>query len=523
VSRAPWLTGLALLVLGVLVFLAKTLWLDLPIVPERAQHLWGVELEVTARGIGGRGSIRAVLPAPNRGQRVRDEHVASDRLAFTIRQEGDERIGVWHGPFAGTRRVVHRFRVELPERAFPVDPVGEDFVPDAVEEAYGASTAVYPWLAADVTELLETLGLPPVSDRAGRLLTLYAFVVDEVALSEAGASDALLALGTREGNLAGKTRLLVTLLRGAGIPARLALGLEMRSDRPPTRALWAEAWVHGRWRPAFLDRGGIGTLPADHLILGYDRLESVEVVGVEAATHRYRSLRERLSADEITAMMTPQNPLLESLSLYRLPLATQGALRLLLLMPLGALITAVYRNLIGVPTFGTFMPTLLALALRQSSLGFGMAVVAVVLTVGIASRVGLERLHLLLVPRLSLLLCIVVLAVIGLALLGRGLEIGDLAWGVLLPIVILSMLIERFTVSLAEEGRRNTLIKLAWTAVVALSCYPIFVSDFLAHLMFGYPELVLVVMGLLVWIGGYMGYRLSELLRFRELAEGAQR
>ena len=27
--------------------------------------------------------------------------------------------------------------------------------------------------------------------------------------------------------------------------------------------------------------------------------------------------------------------------------------------------------------------------------------------------------------------------------------------------------------------------------------------------MFGFPELVIVVMGVLVWIGGYTGYRLS--------------
>jgi hypothetical protein len=36
--------------------------------------------------------------------------------------------------------------------------------------------------------------------------------------------------------------------------------------------------------------------------------------------------------------------------------------------------------------------------------------------------------------------------------------------------------------------------------------------------MFSFPELVLCIMGLLVWIGGYTGYRLSDLLRFRLLA-----
>jgi hypothetical protein len=31
--------------------------------------------------------------------------------------------------------------------------------------------------------------------------------------------------------------------------------------------------------------------------------------------------------------------------------------------------------------------------------------------------------------------------------------------------------------------------------------------------MFGFPELVIVVMGVLIWIGGYTGYRISDLIR----------
>lgn len=520
-TRPALLTGLLFIVLGLAVFAGKTLWLDLPVLPEHAEHLWGVELEVTARGIGGQGSIRAALPAPDRGSVIVDERAASDRLGFTIRHEGDERIGVWRGRIAGTRHVLHGFRVELPERSFPIDPTRSAPIPEKVLASYARSTSTYPSLAAEIGELLQELGLPPRSDPAGRLLTVFAFVADEIAAADVGAEDALLTLEGREGSLAGRIRLLVTLLRAAEIPARMTFGLDLRADRPPIRALWAEAWLQGSWKPLFIDRGVVGVLPADHLILGYDRIEAVEAIGVEAMSYRHRAIREQLSADEIAAMMTPDRPGLAALSLYRLPFATQGAFRLLLLLPLGALLTAVYRNLIGVPTFGTFMPPLVALALRESSAGSGLALLSSVIAVGVVARFGLGRLHLLLVPRLSVLLCLVVLAITGLALLGVSLEARDLGRGVLLPIVILTMLIERVTVTLAEEGRRNTLVKTFWTAVVAASCYPIFASSYLAHLMFGYPELVVVTMGLLVWIGGYMGYRVSELIRFRTLAEPA--
>jgi hypothetical protein len=258
---------------------------------------------------------------------------------------------------------------------------------------------------------------------------------------------------------------------------------------------------------------------ADLVLLGYDRISSVESTGVEAVTHRYRSLREHLRPDELATMMVPTQPLLARLSLYQLPVATQEALRILTVLTLGVLVLAVFRNLIGVPTFGTFMPVLIALALRGSSLLLGLGIVAAVIGLGVLGRLVLGRLHLLLVPRLGLLFCIVVLAVAGFALMGATLGTRDLAGGVLLPIVILTMLIERFSVTISEEGWQPAVVKAAWSTAIAVSIYPLFRSELLEHLMFGFPELVLCVMGLLVWIGGYTGYRVSDLIRFRAFAE----
>ena len=59
--------------------------------------------------------------------------------------------------------------------------------------------------------------------------------------------------------------------------------------------------------------------------------------------------------------------------------------------------------------------------------------------------------------------------------------------------------------------------RLGWTVVVTILLYPVFQSEVLARVMFGFPELVVAIIGVLVWIGGYTGYRLSELIRFRSL------
>jgi len=217
-------------------------------------------------------------------------------------------------------------------------------------------------------------------------------------------------------------------------------------------------------------------------------------------------------------MMQPPNPVLAQLSLYRLPVHVQQGVRLLLLIPLGALAMALLRNVVGITTFGTFLPVLVALALRGSDLLPGLLMLLSVILVGVFSRLLLERLHLLLVPRLCIILCGVVIVLTLFTVLGRSLENRNLFGGVLLPIVILSMLIERFSIAAAEEGLLKACILLAWTCAVSLCIYPVFRSEQAAAVMFGYPELVISIMGLLVLVGGYTGYRLFEIVRFRAFA-----
>src|SRR5262249_29767039 len=145
-----------------------------------------------------------------------------------------------------------------------------------------------------------------------------------------------------------------------------------------------------------------------------------------------------------------------------------------------------------------------------------------VIALGILSRLLLERLQLLLVPRLGVLLCVVVLAITAQSLFGRTYEVKDLYASVLFPVVIMTMLIERFSITTAEEGLPSAVRRLTTSTFAAICVYPIFRIQALAHLMFGFPELVISAMGVLVWMGGYTGYRASELWRFRSLGRGLE-
>ena len=73
--------------------------------------------------------------------------------------------------------------------------------------------------------------------------------------------------------------------------------------------------------------------------------------------------------------------------------------------------TCVFRNIIGLKTSGTFTPTLLALSLVFADWRTGFVIlVAVVLVLGVATRYGLK---LLILPRLSLMLTLVVFCIVG--------------------------------------------------------------------------------------------------------------
>jgi transglutaminase-like putative cysteine protease len=518
-SRSVAGTGAVLIVLGLAIFLVKTLIYEIPLAPTESLGSWQVELRINVRGEGRRGSVRALLPASGTGQAVFDERSSSDRLDFSIRSAEEARIGVWTGWLEDLHEIVYGFRVQIHNVAISL-PTGEiPEPPQSVRRKYGQPTPDFPSTTPEVADLLEGLRLPHPADVAGRIRTVYSFVSHEIATVPSAGKDALLTLAQREGSPEGKERLLVTLLRAAGVPARNLRGLELRDGIDPQARIWSEAYAGGNWLPMSAVDDFFAERPPNRVVLGEAESPLVEATGVRAVGHRYRSMHEYLRPEEIADMLAPSNPTLAWLSLYRLPLPAQSSLRVLLLLPIGALFIALFRNVIGVPTYGTFMPVLIALALSSFSLGFGLALVAFVLFLGVLARLGLERLRLLMVPRLSILLCLVVLTVTGLALVGRESQSREWFAGLVLPIVILTMLVERFSITIAEEGFREALVRAAYSVLVAVAIYPFFRSERAEYLMFTFPEVVVSVMGFLVLIGGYTGYRVSDLLRFRGFAQ----
>ena len=64
----------------------------------------------------------------------------------------------------------------------------------------------------------------------------------------------------------------------------------------------------------------------------------------------------------------------------------------------------------------------------------------------------------------------------------------------------------------------NTVRRIAATLAAIYLTYGVIQARGLQTIFLVYPELLLVILGLLVAVGRYTGYRLSELIRFRALA-----
>lgn len=453
---------------------------------------------MNALGHGERGRIELGIPRTDDSQSILDEQSFDDGLDFDAGTTLGERRAIWRGAIGEGRRLSYAFRVHLPKPQARITkaasarietgiPKRPELIPDAIEET------------------LQRLRLNEQKEPEAIIASAFGFVAHDIETVAGASDDARLTLRLREGSEKGKSRLLVALLRAAGVEARMATGIALQRSGRVDLTRYVEAQASRGWVRLLTSAETPSEFPANFVRIAAGDSPILSTSGVEASQIEIRVLRESLQPSEIASFVAPASVFWRSLSLYRLPVETQSTLQVLLLLPIAVLIAAIFRNLIGVRTFGTFMPILIALSLRKTDLASGLLLVTSVTCAGVMGRLLLDRLRLLFVPRICLLLCLVILVVTGLAQIGYAFEGRGFMSGLLFPIVILSMLIERISVTTLEEGLESTQKLFLGSLALAASAYPIFQSDTLVHLFFGFPELILCVMACLVLTGGYRG------------------
>jgi hypothetical protein len=99
----------------------------------------------------------------------------------------------------------------------------------------------------------------------------------------------------------------------------------------------------------------------------------------------------------------------ELFSFDRLPVTTQLVYQVLITIPAGIVLLVFMRQFIGIETLGTFMPILIGIAFRETALLNGLILFTMLVALGLAMRFYLEKLRLLLVPRLAVVLIFIVI------------------------------------------------------------------------------------------------------------------
>ncbi|MHC5184229.1 MAG: 7TM domain-containing protein, partial [Planctomycetota bacterium] len=302
------------------------------------------------------------------------------------------------------------------------------------------------------------------------------------------------------------------LLRHAGIPARLVGGLILKEKTWTSSHLWVDVWIAGRWIPFCTLNDYFAEKPMRYLVLYYGELPLLKRT-------RDINFRYKFSAKPILAAPGEIEGLKGLLNLWGLfedvniPIEF---LRIILLFPIAAVVVTFSRNILGVLTFGVFAPALLAVAFQGTGLLWGVTLFAFIIALGTVIRLLLEQFELLQTPRLGILLTVTSLTMLAISILSAAKGSSLSSRVSLFPLVIISMIIERFSVMTEEEGLGSAIKVCIMTLLVSCLAYGVIDSEILGSIVLAFPETQLLVLATFFIIGRWPGLRLLEYVRFRE-------
>jgi hypothetical protein len=497
------LTALA----GFIVFL-KVSYLHMPLEPGEASDVWTVEARIDFTAPNGPTLVNFRLPDAEPGFTYLDESFVSRGFGLNITEEPREAVWTVRRGERQPAALFYRLQV-YPENAGAT--TADRRVPPTPQVPY------YPEPLASAVDDVLTRAREESADTftfANRLMTILTDTSDEnvKVIRDSQPADQWVPL-------------LTEILAGARITSRVVYGISLSDDFIDRSLMtWIEVHNGQQWRGFNPQTGEMGYPNAFFPWMrgiqpivrgGGEDLVPVRDLEVNFSVSRLSVAQEELAQQVENTLATG----LTNFTLYSLPIPSQEVYKVLLMVPLGALVIAFMRVVIGVPTFGTFTPILIALAFRETQLGWGVTLFLLILGAGFLCRVALANLRLLLVPRLACMLIIVIGLMVIVSLLSQRLGFTQGLSIALFPMVILTMTIERMSIVWEERGSVETVKETIGSLVVAISGYYVMNHPLLMHLMFNFPELLLIVLAVCMLFGSYTGYRVSEVLRFKDLAK----
>lgn len=491
-----------LILFGVGLTVYKVFFLGFPLLPGEYREVWTIETKISFQPEPGAVDVELTLPEPVAGWEVLDEHFASSGFGFAIRGELPRRANWTRQQLERPTTLYYKLQAYRPTTdSLPYRPP-EELPP--------------PLLSADQQVAMERL-LSVVREKSVDAESFTSLLLVEMG-PEGTDPDAGFLRSTWEED---SGDILLGILAHAGIPAGQLRGIRLEDGRRrQTASALLEVYDGQRWL-AFDPETATQGVPENFFIWQRGSRALLEVIGGSGSRLEFALVSNSLPARAVVAMeqRSGRYALLD-FSIYALPVEQQGVFKGLLLIPVAALVVVIMRLLVGIRTSGTFMPILIAIAFIQTTLLVGLGIFLTLVAAGLWIRSWLSHMNLLLVSRISAVVIVVIFLMATLALVSYKLGLEQILSVSFFPVVILAWTIERMSILWEEEGPHEVLVQGGGSLLVAVLAYLAMSNRLVSHLTFNFPELTLTLLGVILLLGKYTGYRLSELYRFRNLGRG---
>jgi hypothetical protein len=490
--------------LGIGLILYKHFALGFPLSPDDKTPVWTIEAKIDFIARGDPVIVSFALPPETQDIVFIEEDFASPDYGFSELTSPTGRRAQWSKRTAsGPQTAYYRLRIyetdsitETPAADLPPEPEKPEF--------------------DEVLKTAATTLLDQVRSRSANTETFTRELITTLNSNAPSQNQSLLL--NEKSSEDYKTHLIINLLALEGISARIVRGLYLQDGRrrqPLTN--YVEVYIGGQWL-LFNQNSGVHGMPENFLIWQRGDQSLLDVVGGKNSQISFSIIKNVHSTRNLVVRdsMNKQAGIVD-FSIYSLPIEQQNAFKMILLLPIGALIVVIMRLLIGIRTSGTFMPILIALALIQTTLLTGIIIFLTVVGTGLLIRSYLSRLNLLFVARISAVIIVVIAIIASISIISNKLGLDQAMTVTFFPMIILSWTIERMSVLWEEDGPREVFIQGGGSLLTAVIAYLFMTNRTIEYLTFNFPELMLVNLALILILGQYTGYRLSELYRFHAL------
>ncbi len=188
---------------------------------------------------------------------------------------------------------------------------------------------------------------------------------------------------------------------------------------------------------------------------------------------------------------------------------------LILILPVIATLVSVARQVVGIKAFGIYIATIITLAFIVTGIKYGLIILGIILATSVLARLIMKKFKLLYLPRMAIVMTIMGLVIFAMFAVGAYTHRTGFLSISIFPILIITMLAEKFVEEQIREGMKNAILLSIFTLLISVAAYFLVSWDSFRTLVLSYPEIILLTVVINIALGRFTGLRLTEYFRFR--------